>query len=191
MQYEVEQKHRIDIVEGVDIGILLASYGATLGEPTGQIDQYYAHPCRDFAQTDEALRIRSENGKSFITYKGPKIDSKTKTRREIELPLDASDTDGKNFRDLLQAVGFTPVATVSKIRRSFTIHFSGRDVTGAYDIVDKLGVFVELELNVDESELDEAKRIIGELADKLGLGPSIRTSYLEMLLNYPWMRPTK
>lgn len=181
MQYEVEQKHRVDIFEGADIGILLANYGATLGEPISQDDEYFAHPCRDFAQTDEALRLRTIHGKSFITYKGPKLDKTTKTRQELELPL-GSETDGSSFKALLQALGFVPVATVSKIRRPFTIHFSGRDVEGAYDVVDKLGVFIELELQVDESELHDAKRTIAELASKLDLGPNIRQSYLEMLL---------
>ena len=44
-------------------------------------------PCRDFAQTDEALRIRTVGDTSFVTYKGPKLDATTKTRRELELPL--------------------------------------------------------------------------------------------------------
>jgi adenylate cyclase class 2 len=188
MQYEVEQKHRVE--DGWDVAIRLAAYGGRLREPVGQTDRYFAHPCRDFAQTDEALRVRTEGGKSFVTYKGPKIDKKSKTRHEIELPIDSSDIDGKDFIELLQAVGFSPVDVVRKTRRPFTIHYAGRDVQGAYDIVDRVGVFVELELKVDEAELEDAKRVIGELAGKLDLGPSIRRSYLEMLLD-PRMRPTK
>lgn len=181
MQYEVEQKFRFD---GAESGIedLLAGHSAMLGEPMGQSDEYFAHPCRDFAQTDEALRIRTESGRSFVTYKGPKIDTTTKTRHEIELPLDADDTDGKKLRELLQAIGFSPVATVHKIRRAFTIHSVGHNVKGAFDLVDKLGVFVELELLAEEAALEEAKRVIGDLAKKLDLGPSVRRSYLEMLL---------
>ena len=176
MYYEVEQKHRVD--EGWDLAIRLAAYGAKLGEPMYQSDQYFAHPCRDFAQTDEALRIRTAGGRSFVTYKGPKVDKKTKTRREVELPLDSAE----QFAELLQALGFSPVATVQKERRPFTVHFAGRDIDGAYDIVSDLGVFVELELKTDEAGLDDAKRTIAELANKLDLGPSVRSSYLEMLL---------
>jgi len=191
MQYEVEQKHRITIASETDIGIVLASYGATLGEPAHQSDQYFAHPSRDFATTDEALRIRTEGERSFITYKGPKVDQTTKTRLEIDLPLDSSDADGKKMEKLLKAIGFSSVATVHKTRRSFSIEYSGKKVKGALDLVDKLGAFVELELMADEAELDEAKRIISELAKKLDLGPTLRRSYLEMQLDHPHIRPTK
>jgi adenylate cyclase class 2 len=182
MQFEVEQKHRVDITDGIGLDLRLAVYGVKLGEPIGQSDEYFGHPSRDFAQTDEALRIRTEAGKSFVTYKGPKVDKQTKTRQEIELPIGTADAEGKKFRELLQAIGFLPVATVVKIRRPFSIHYAGRDVEGAYDLVDHVGAFVELELIVDEAGLEEAKRVIGKLAGKLDLGPSIRRSYLEMVL---------
>ena len=93
----------------------------TLGEPIVQSDQYFAHPARDFAQTDEALRIRTVGDTSFVTYKGPKLDATSKTRRELELPLAASDPDGSQFAELLAALGFTPVAIVRKQRRKFHI----------------------------------------------------------------------
>ncbi len=79
---------------------------------------------------------------------------------------------------------------VSKARRPFQIHYAGHEIEGAYDIVGGLGVFVELELIADEAGLEEAKRVISELALKLDLGPSITRSYLEMLLD-PKLRPTK
>src|SRR5215207_9127578 len=157
MHYEVEQKHRVDITDGVGLALRLAGYGAKLGEPVDQSDQYFAHPSRDFAQTDEALRIRTESDKCFVTYKGPKVDKKTKTRQEIELPLGSANTNGKKFGELLQAIGFSPVATVLKIRRPFQIHYAECDVEGAYDIVDRVGAFVELELKADEASLEEAK----------------------------------
>ncbi len=191
MHYEVEQKHRVDSSDADGLENRLAGYGAMLGEPVDQTDQYFAHPARDFAHTDEALRIRTEGEKSFVTYKGPKIDTTTKTRQEIELPLDPSDADGTKFGELLQVLGFSPVATVLKTRRPFTVHYKGRDVKGALDLVDTLGVFVELELMADESEVEDAKRVIAELADRMNLGASVRRSYLELLLDRPRMRPTK
>jgi adenylate cyclase class 2 len=156
-------------------------------EAVDQKDQYFAHPCRDFAQTDEALRIRTEGGRSFVTYKGPKVDTTTKTRHELELPLDPMDVDGRQFSEMLRALGFTPVAVVEKTRRRFHIHFAGRYVEGSYDIVGDLGAFLELELIADESNLDEAKRVVVELANQLDLGPCTSRSYLEMLLDpkYP------
>ena len=147
-----------------------------------QSDQYFAHPARDYAQTDEALRIRTVAGGSFVTYKGPKLDATTKTRRELELPLAETDADGSQFAELLAALGFTPVETVRKTRREFRITHDGREVHGALDSVDGVGTFVELELSADDASLDAARRVITALADQLQLGASERRSYLELLL---------
>jgi adenylate cyclase class 2 len=144
-----------------------------------QVDQYLNHPCRDFAQTDEAFRIRTVGDASFVTYKGPKLDAATKTRRELELPIDGL---GSEFLELLSALGFRPAATVEKTRRPFELERSGLRVHGAWDEVLGVGTFVELELMADDSQLDETKRIIASLARELELGPSVRQSYLELLL---------
>jgi adenylate cyclase class 2 len=177
MNFEVEQKHRVD-----DSAVLLrrlAERGATLGPPIAQADEYFNHPCRDFAQTDEAVRIRTVGDASVVTYKGPKLDATTKTRRELELPLAVSHAE---FAELLTALGFQRVLTVRKSRRPFELDHQGQTVHGAWDEVDGVGTFVELELTADEAGLDEAKRTIASLAEELTLGPSERRSYLELLL---------
>lgn len=180
MHIEVEQKHRVD-----DVFALIAELqrrGIAIGEAIHQSDQYFAHPARDFAKTDEALRIRTVGDASFVTYKGPKLDATTKTRRELELPLAASDGDGLQFAELLSALGFTPVATVRKQRRIFHVFHQGQDVEGALDEVDGVGTFAELELTADDANLEAAKGVIVSLAADLQLGPSERRSYLELLL---------
>lgn len=179
--YEVEQKHLV-----TDIRVLeerLAERGIVIGPSVAQSDQYFAHPSRDFSQTDEALRIRTVGKQSYVTFKGPKLDTATKTRRELELPLDVSDADGSKFAELLQLLGFKPVAVVCKQRRKFEIQTAGRRVDGALDNVEHVGTFIELELTSDEHGLDKANRIISNLAIELELGPSERSSYLEMLLD--------
>lgn len=180
MHLEVEQKHAV-----ADLAALerqLTELGVTVGPPIVQSDQYFAHPARDFGATDEALRIRTVAGVSFVTYKGPKLDAVTKTRRELELPLSESDGDGAQFAELLAALGFTPVKTIRKSRREFRMTQDGLEVHGALDTVDGVGTFVELELSADEASLDAARRVIATLADRLQLGPSERRSYLELLL---------
>jgi adenylate cyclase, class 2 len=180
MHFEVEQKHRVD-----DKRALVAKFtkrGASLGEAVVQSDQYFSHPARDFARTDEALRIRTVGPASFVTYKGPKLDATTKTRRELELPLARSDADGSQFAELLLALGFAPVATVRKRRQEFHVAHDGRDVEGALDEVDGVGMYVELELMTEEAGLESAKATIAALANELELGPSERRSYLELLL---------
>jgi len=178
--YEVEQKFPV-----ADLAALeekLVSLGAATGDPVRQLDRYFAHPSRDFSVTDEALRIRRIGQHNWVTYKGPKIDTTTKTRREIELPLPKGDAGAAGFADLLSALGFTFVADVRKTRRHANLTRRGRPIEIALDEVDDLGTFVELELAAGEADLDDARRALAELAAELGLKNSERRSYLELLL---------
>src|SRR5262245_2449607 len=82
---EVEQKFR-----DVDFAVLerrLRELGAVEGKQREEADHYFNAPDRDFARTDEALRIRRIGSANCVTYKGPKRDLQTKTRTEIEVPL--------------------------------------------------------------------------------------------------------
>lgn len=180
MKFEVEQKHCVNDVAALEAQ--LVERGAIAGPVVKQEDCYFAHPVRDFAATDEALRIRTVGDASYITYKGPKIDATTKTRRELELPLPADDGAGAQFAELLAALGFESVAVVKKQRRQFTLPYAGHEVEVALDTVDGVGTYVELELTADESQLPEAQQAIAALSAELDLGPGERRSYLEMLL---------
>ena len=180
MIYEVEQKFRVDslgLVEG-ELGRL----GAELSDASEQVDHYFAHPARDFAATDEALRIRHVGDRGFVTYKGPKIDTTTKTRREIELALPTEDDGVGQFAALLEALGFRPVMRVRKQRRKADIPWHGLTVEAALDDVDGVGQFVELELSAGPAEIDAAKQCVADLARELGLMHNETRSYLELLL---------
>jgi adenylate cyclase class 2 len=182
MKIEVEQKHLVE--DPPAFLAQLALRNVKLGPPIVQADTYFAHPCRDFAQTDEALRIRVEGDDCFVTYKGPKLDATSKSRRELELPLAATHAE---FSEMLAALGFKEVMTVRKSRRPFEIAHRGQSVHGAWDEIESLGTFVELELSADDASLEAAKQVIASLAAELQLGPTERRSYLEMLLE---ARPT-
>ena len=65
MAIEVEQKFRIADVPAMERQ--LRALGATLGATELQVDCYFAHPQRDFAQTDEALRLRRRILAPFVT----------------------------------------------------------------------------------------------------------------------------
>jgi len=83
--YEVEQKYPVADVAALEAR--LAGAGAGWHGVVEQVDRYFGHPSRDFATTDEALRLRSTADGVAITWKGPRLDAAAKTRREIELPL--------------------------------------------------------------------------------------------------------
>jgi adenylate cyclase class 2 len=180
MHYEVEQKFPLS-----DAASLTARLSALGARPSGQCEQtdhYFNHPARDFSQTDEALRIRQVDGRALITYKGPKIDRLTKTRREIELPLGSGADTAEQFSELLVALGFVPVAQVHKHRRTFELDWQGHSVEVALDDVSELGHFVELELSATEETLEAARAALASLASRLELAASERRSYLELLL---------
>lgn len=180
MKFEVEQKFPIE--DMAEVETRLASVGARFTDAVVQVDRYFAHPSRDFAQTDEAIRIRQVGDANFITYKGPKIDATTKTREEIELPLHNGDEHAKQWVSLLDVLGFAPVATVCKRRRHAHVAWQGVEIEVALDQVQDLGNFIELELHADEVEVDVAKSKLQSLADELGLAGSQQLSYLELLL---------
>ena len=178
MHYEVEQKFPVADLPALEVQV--AELGGVIERARIESDCYYAHPARDFAATDEALRIRRREGQAFITYKGPKIDATTKTRREIELPLESAPAE--HWGQLLEALGFRPVAEVRKHRRKAFLDWQGRRVEISLDEVDRVGRYVELELVVDQEELPAARDCLAALADRLQLQGGERRSYLELLL---------
>lgn len=181
MHYEVEQKFPVADMQALQDRLI--ALGSAIAEPQMEVNLYFGHPAREFAKTDEALRIRRKRSKNFITYKGPKIDATTKTRREIELPLSPGEESALAWKGLLEALGFEPVGEVLKWRRKAQIPWQQRKIEGSLDNVQGLGTFCELELLADEAGLQSAKASIASLATKLGLKQSERRSYLELLLD--------
>ena len=160
----------------------LTEGGAKKGGERDERDQYFNAPDRDFAQTDEALRLRRIGDANFVTYKGPKQDPQTKTRTEIEVPLGAGQRIAEDFARLLQHLGYRPVALVRKHRRLFHLQREGCAVEVSLDEVEGLGRFAELEIQAPEEKLNEARSVLLDLAQSLGLSKQERRSYLELLL---------
>lgn len=134
MTIEVEAKFPV-----LDLNQLLADATA-LGfqfphNPVLEQDEYFNHPSRDFRETDEALRIRRLGCELILTWKGPRLDSLSKSRRELEAPFDVPadhiDTRLKALTEILLALGFTRSGSVRKLRRSATIAFEGAPSTAA------------------------------------------------------------
>lgn len=179
--YEVEVKFRLSEDRAVVLS-KLQQLGATPGEEIAQADHYFNHPVRDFAETDEALRIRSVADQNWVTWKGPKIDSRTKTRREIELPMGDGTQTADQLSEVLQILGFRSVTVVRKTRRLHELTRNNRRFEIALDEVDELGSFLEVELIASEANLKSAQEAVLELASRLGLSQTEPRSYLGMLL---------
>jgi adenylate cyclase class 2 len=148
--------------------------------PKSQSDLYFAHPQRDFRATDEAFRVRRTGKEVCLTYKGPKVDTITKTRREIEIPVSAG---AAAVIEMLQALDFRPVFEVLKTRTAGELKWQDRTITVAWDEVATLGEFLELELIAEPGDLPVAQQLLLSLADRLQLRQSERRGYLQMLLS--------
>jgi len=185
MAIEVEQKFRCDHLDAVRAA--LGRHGAVGGETVEQVDRYYRHPVRDFAETDEAFRLRTVGDKNCLTYKGPKLDAHTKTRREEEVVIADGPAAAATCDRILQQLGFSEAAEVRKGRQIWRLVVDGQPVEVALDQVERVGAFVELEIHVEGAShevatVDAAKAALARLAGELGLGGSERRSYLELLL---------
>ncbi len=181
MQYEVEQKFPVANLPA--LVNQLTDAGVKLGPPVEQVDQYFSHPTRDFAASDEALRIRRVGSDTCITYKGPRLAGPTKTREEIEIDLRDGTRDTDGLQRLLLQLGFRSVANVRKMRRSGQLPCKSWNVQLALDQVDEVGDFLELELLCSPEQLEEASQAVVELSEKLQLRGAERRSYLELLLS--------
>lgn len=151
-------------------------------EPLGrvtQVDVYYDHPSRSFAETGEALRIREEpvdEDGCRLTYKGPLVEDASKTRREVETGVD----DHEALATILTELGFDAVGEVRKTRYGF--RHGG--FTIALDSVDGLGEFVEVETAAETGAIERERDRAYDLLRRLNLDPAehLRRSYLELLM---------
>jgi adenylate cyclase class 2 len=178
--FEVELKYPIDDADEVTLQLL--ARGARPAGVERQSHLYFRHPSRDFRQTHEALRLRRTDDGVRITYKGPVIDTRTKMRRELELPVGRESGDFDQFRELLCVLGFEPVRGVDKTRATYDLTFDGRQLELAVDAVDDLGAFLEIESLAHEGDRDAARDVILRMAESLGLKNPERRSYLQLLL---------
>ena len=179
MQLEIEQKFPVKGFE--QVRKTLAGLGAAFEQPVSQTDVYFRHPTRNFIQTDEALRLRRVGEENCITYKGPKIDQETKTRREIELAFEPGQKTFETWTELLEILGFARGGEVQKERTPGKLPWQGYEVHLALDTVAGLGTYLELEIVADDQELADAKKCVLSLAEKLSLGPAERRGYLTLL----------
>lgn len=177
--YEVELKFRLADAEPVIRR--LASIGAEPRDSQEQTDMYFNHPARDFERTDEALRLRTVGTRQIVTYKGPVVDSQTKTRREIEVPLEGPD-GAEKFAEILRLLGFRPVREVRKRRQSYQCAWGARAFEIALDEVAGLGHFIEIETQADEAGRAAAIEAILAFAAPFQLGFPEKKSYLCLLL---------
>jgi len=170
MTLEVEFKGRVKAHGPVEKR--LAALGFHFEGTEGHSDIYFMHPTRDFAETDEALRVRTVDGRAILTYKGPKVDKVSKTREEVEVEVKG------DMPLVLERLGFKKVMEVRKVRKVYRKD----DIEVCLDDVTDLGLFVEVESKSTDLEATRARVL--NVVNALGIKDSDleRRAYLELLL---------
>ena len=183
--FEVEIKFRVENVSELERKLQRIG-GAGFGEPVTESDSFFLHPSRNFVETDECLRLRHRalpdgTSEHSLTYKGPKIDTSTKTRQEIEMSI----TEPERWESLLSALGFHKSASVQKFRRRQELTVNHRHVEIVFDTLpalpESVRQFIEMEMLATAEEVEECRRVILDLAERLGLNEPIRDSYLKLV----------
>lgn len=181
---EVELKAALTAAQAADLGAELARLGFMAEKTMEETDLYFnGEGERDFRKTDEALRLRRCKALptgaclTLLTYKGPKLDSRSSARTEYETEVGDLDTAER----ILHALGFHALYTVKKQRTELR---SGA-VTACLDQVDGLGAYLELETLLSDGEARESavERLL-RLLDALAVSREAltRASYLELLI---------
>ena len=139
-------------------------------------DIYYNAPHRDFAKTDEAVRVRYTDDHAVVTYKGPKIKKfGLKAREELNFAVES----GETFETMLVRLGFTRTTEVNKWRENYKLE----NASISLDTVDELGTFAEIEV-IAGDEADNPTAMIERIANEIGAeGEPILASYLELILD--------
>lgn len=136
-------------------------------------DVYFAHPSRDFAKTDEALRLRKLEDGAELAYKGPRMRAEHgKAREEITARID----DALSLQRILERLGFKEAYVVRKKRTSYALD----RLMVELDDVEGLGEFVELEVLTESPQRTE--ELLETARKELGLTRQEPRTYLEMVI---------
>ena len=173
---EVEIKFRCPDRRAVEE--VLARLGATCEGTDVEEDRFFAHPVRDFAASDEVLRLRSTPAGRVLTYKGPKRIGPGKMREELESGI----ADPEALTTILARLGFAERTILRKTRTTYALNRGRFQLHVLLDEFPPLGTFCEVEIVADEDDSESARSEIMNIASELRLADEEPRSYLAMHL---------
>ncbi len=112
---EVEIKSRVN--NPVVLIQEILKRGAVFKDEKYQHDILLDPPHKDFAKSDQVLRIRNVNGTWKLDYKSARFDKETQSRRELSLKIE----DGKQLRDVFMLMDFKVVGEIEKKRKTYVL----------------------------------------------------------------------
>jgi adenylate cyclase class 2 len=122
---------------------------------TLQIDQVFDRPEGALRIARQLLRVRSENGRAILTFKGTPFPGRYKSREELE----ASTEDAAALMKILDRLGYVPSFRYEKYRTSFGLP---ADSEGSGVLaMDETPIGVFLELEGSESWIDSTAMRLG------------------------------
>jgi adenylate cyclase class 2 len=183
MATETEAKMKVDDLDA--IRAKLRELGATRVGKRFETNQFFDSPDRALKSKDQGLRLRSmkhEDGSetNVITFKGPAIASKVKSREEIEFSIGSFD----DAAALLGKLGYSPTLGFEKRRETFELDGCLVEL----DELPHLGTFVEIE--------GESESLVLATRAKLGMDTLslISQGYIrmidELVKQHPELGPT-
>ena len=162
---------------------LLEQHGFAVSRPRA----FEANELFDFRegglrQRREILRLREYAGQSVVTYKGPPIAGRHKSREELETKVD----DGQTLRAVFSRLGLKPTFRYEKYRTEWT-----RGSEPGHATLDETPIGVFLELEGPPGWIDQTASLLGfqagdyitasygklyeEFCNKNGIAPSHMT----------------
>ena len=124
-----------------------------------QVDTYFSPIHRNFLDKrpiNEWLRLRSSNGKYYITYKDWHTDDEGKSHHCDEYESEVEHID--QLEKIFKVLNFKPVTTVDKLRKIWIY----KDYEVSIDTVQGVGDFVEIEY-IGSDETVEPKSVTAEM----------------------------
>ena len=173
MPLEVEAKVALDGPEQAEaLRARLQGLGAAASPAALEDDTFFAHPSRDLARLDQALRLRRTAEGYELTYKGPRQAGPVKARQELTVRLVDDPTA------LLAALGVLPTVRLRKARQRFRLGA----VEATVDHLEGVGWFAEVEAVGEDRPASEAA--VEAALRELGLAgrPRVAAAYVELAL---------
>jgi adenylate cyclase class 2 len=172
MAVEIEAKMKVP--DHHALRCKLAELGATPRGRFLEVNTFFDTEDRALLAGDKGLRLRqnrdidSQAEQFVITFKGPRLNGKVKSREELEVVVG----NGDDAVELLEKLGFHRMLSFQKRRDSFRLD----DCSVELDELPHLGCYVEIE-GPDEAAVLRVR-------EKLGLAGVhlVRASYIALLM---------
>ncbi|MDB5326579.1 MAG: bmrU [Phycisphaerales bacterium] len=174
MAVEIEAKMKVESLEAT-VTKLKSVGGERVGD-FEEVNAFFDTEDRSLLAADEGLRLRTAKNvetaveKYILTFKGPRLHGKLKSREERELDVG----NAKDAERFLGALGYKKVLAFEKKRTKWKLAGCSIEL----DTLPHLGTYVEIE-GPDEETVMKVREQLG-----LEKTPIIKSSYIAMLMAY-------